>query len=126
MKPITIIPKPSRMELQSGTFSLTSETHILISESTRAIGEFLAQRLRPATGFPLKVKQLEQASQFANCIMLQTAPDKQALGEEAVTGHGPDSPQPHQPATGGQVAERWRTSPRILTPWRPVLECSTV
>jgi len=82
MKTINIIPKPLHTELKSGTFSLTSGTNILVSENTRSIGEFLAQRLKPATGFPLKAKQIEQEPQCDNCIVLQIVPEKQAPGEE--------------------------------------------
>ncbi|GAK60541.1 beta-hexosaminidase [Candidatus Vecturithrix granuli] len=82
MNSINIIPQPLHIELKSGVFCLTPETEIIVSENTHSLGESLAQRLRPATGFQMSIKQLEQESQTNKCIVLQMDSQKQALGEE--------------------------------------------
>lgn len=85
----TIIPKPLKIKVGSGTFRLTPDTVILISKNTDGIGEYLAQRLRPATGFRLNIQQLESIRQPMKAtslpytpIVLEMDPDKKALGDE--------------------------------------------
>lgn len=85
MNSVNIIPQPLRIELKSGVFCLTPETEILASEHTRSVAEFLAQRLRPATGYRLPIKHSEQASKQAltlRTIELQTDSQKATLGAE--------------------------------------------
>jgi hexosaminidase len=45
-------------------------------------GAYLADLLRPATGFALKMKRVAGKETEANCIALLIAPDKSSLGEE--------------------------------------------
>lgn len=85
MEKISIIPRPLKMERKSGTFHLTPETIILVSKDTHSAGEYLAQRLTPATGFHFEVKQVEQVNLRGNCIVLQTDPAQKELGEEGYT-----------------------------------------
>lgn len=85
MNNVNIIPQPLRIELKSDIFCLTPETEILASEHTRSVAEFLAQRLRPATGYRLPIKHPEQASKQTltlRTIKLQTDSQKAALGAE--------------------------------------------
>jgi hexosaminidase len=82
MEIISIIPRPLKMTVAAGTFSLTPEAEILVSEENVEVGIYLAQRLRPATGFHLPVKQIEYPSQWENGIVLQTSPEKNDLGTE--------------------------------------------
>ena len=49
-----IIPLPQKMELQPGTFQLTTATRIHANSAARATASYLAAHLRPSTGFPLK------------------------------------------------------------------------
>jgi hexosaminidase len=49
-----IIPLPQKMELHDGVFKLTAGTRIYVDSASRATGKFLTERLRPATGYPLK------------------------------------------------------------------------
>jgi hexosaminidase len=50
-----IIPLPQKIEMRDGQFPLTAGTRIYVDYGSRATGKILAERLRPATGFPLKV-----------------------------------------------------------------------
>src|ERR1700722_5020655 len=49
-----IIPLPQKMELQPGTFQLTTATRIHANSAARATASYLAAHLRPSTGFPVK------------------------------------------------------------------------
>src|SRR5215213_9186640 len=54
----TLIPKPVAVTAAGGTFTITAATQIAVAPTTdavRAIGDQLAERLRPATGYPLPV-----------------------------------------------------------------------
>jgi hexosaminidase len=82
MEIISIIPRPLKMTVAAGTFSLTPEAEILVSEENVEIGIYLAQRLRPATGFHLPVKQVEHVKQRENGITLQTLPEQKERGVE--------------------------------------------
>jgi len=51
----SLIPLPQKMEVQAGAFRLTRTTRICTDQPARASGDFLAARLRQATGYPLNV-----------------------------------------------------------------------
>lgn len=85
MNSVNIIPQPLHIALKSGEFCLTPETEILVSENTHSVAEFLAQRIRPATGYRLTIKHPEQVSKQAltlQPIELYTDSQKADLGEE--------------------------------------------
>src|SRR5262245_7672431 len=80
----TIIPKPVAVTPTAATFSLTAGTRIAVepgSDELLAIGNYLAQRLRPATGYALPV-QAATGAPPARQIYLTTAGGDPALGEE--------------------------------------------
>lgn len=52
---MTIIPKPRLFILEDGIFYLTADTQIIAGSSLNASAEFLASRLRAATGFSIPV-----------------------------------------------------------------------
>ncbi|MHC4396627.1 MAG: family 20 glycosylhydrolase [Planctomycetota bacterium] len=79
---ISVIPRPVKVELREGTFALTPETLIVVTEGAGGIGEYLAELLAPATTFKLKVKNISQAKRQVNCIILQIAPDDGNCGDE--------------------------------------------
>lgn len=72
MKTIAIIPKPAKMKVLEGTFTLTPQTIIVITEDTRFVGQYLAELLAPATGFNLDVIQSSQTKEPGNCIILSS------------------------------------------------------
>jgi hexosaminidase len=60
-----LIPLPALMKLDQGTYTLHSDAAISVhpdQEEIRLVGQFLADRLRPASGFELPVLSAEVAS----------------------------------------------------------------
>ncbi len=81
-KAADVIPRPMKVEEAKGTFSLTPETIIVVTEGTRCIGEYLAGLLGPATGFKLEVKEISQTKGQVNRIYLLDISSKGHLGAE--------------------------------------------
>src|SRR5690348_6551896 len=50
-----VIPLPQKMELADGTLQLSPDTPIYVDSASRKTGEYLAERLRRATGYALPV-----------------------------------------------------------------------
>lgn len=79
-----IIPKPALLTPNEGRFDLAQDTRIYITPANvevMTIGEYLADRLRPATGYPLPVTPAASAPTFGH-IYLALLPTDTALGEE--------------------------------------------
>jgi hexosaminidase len=82
-KTAAIIPLPQKMELRDGTFNLTSETGVYVDSASNATGEYLADRLRPATGYPARVSTKIPAGEGAlKGILLTTKNASTNLGPE--------------------------------------------
>ncbi len=88
-----LIPAPVKMTVGKGRFLLTPGAGIFVqkgSPEVKAVGEYLAERLRPATGYALKVSEAGAADPPAGGILLTAAGGEKSLGEEgyelAVTG----------------------------------------
>ena len=47
---ISVIPRPVKAELREGTFALTPETLIVVTEGAGGVGEYLAELLAAAKG----------------------------------------------------------------------------
>ena len=80
----TLIPKPVFSAPADGGFALSADTVITIEPGSTelvAIGEYLAQRLRPATGYDLPVLRPVDAP-AAGRIDLILHPDDAPLGDE--------------------------------------------
>ncbi len=77
-----LVPMPQKMEMREGTFTLGGETSICVSAKLRPAGEYLAWLLRRPTDFAFAVRDAAPDGDVANCIVLQTASDKDRLGEE--------------------------------------------
>jgi hexosaminidase len=75
-----LIPRPTSMTVRQGAFALLPETQILVDRKSKATGEFLAQRLRAATGFKFPVKLF--ATSAAGAIWLTTKGSDPSLGSE--------------------------------------------
>ena len=82
IKNICIIPQPAEITIQQGSFTLTPQTAIVVTEDTQAVGKYLAQLLAPATGFELDVRQSCPANKQANSIFLLDTSAKPSLGPE--------------------------------------------
>jgi hexosaminidase len=78
-----LIPLPALMKLDQGTYTLHSDAAISVhpdQEEIRRVGEFLADRLRPATGFELPLLPAEAPS--TDGILLTIEKEGTDLGEE--------------------------------------------
>jgi hexosaminidase len=79
----SIIPLPQKMELRDGVFNLTSGTAVYVDSSSRETAPFLTERLRPSTGYPLKVKTKSRAdAAIPGAIFLTTRNASTNLGPE--------------------------------------------
>src|SRR5688500_8185134 len=79
----TLIPIPVSVEATTKVFELTKDAAIFVegeSAELLGVGEYLAQRLRPASGFELKVSSSKGSPKSGN-IYITTSGDA-ALGEE--------------------------------------------
>lgn len=78
-----IIPLPQRVEGRAGEFKLQPATHILVDAPSGGTGEYLAERLRKSTGYPLKVEAVTSARMPERSILLTTKDSKTGKGAEA-------------------------------------------
>lgn len=78
-----IIPRPVSARTDGGVFFLTEKTQIVTdaSEEVKAVGEYLAGKLNPATGFHLSVSAAGSTTP-SNSIVLTTAAGAPELGDE--------------------------------------------
>lgn len=75
-----IVPRPVRVTLRPGSFTLTGSTIITTDPASRALGAMLADYLFPATGFRLPVRS--SAAAGARVIAIHLDPTLTALGPE--------------------------------------------
>jgi hexosaminidase len=78
-----LIPFPASLRPSEGTYTLHSNAAIFVQpnqDEIRRVGELLADRLRPATGFELQVLPAEDSS--TNGILLTTDGVSPDIGEE--------------------------------------------
>jgi hexosaminidase len=79
---LALIPLPQKVQQTEGTFTLTPDTCIYTDRASRDSAEFLAQRLRTATGYPLKIHHWTSSNVPQNGIFLTTQDAKTDLGDE--------------------------------------------
>ncbi|MGC3957774.1 MAG: beta-N-acetylhexosaminidase [Verrucomicrobiota bacterium] len=77
-----LIPQPTKLEERSGEFLVTKQMVILVDKSSRAVGEYLAGKFQPATGFKLRVKNSAEIQPSRGNILLTTAAANSSLGAE--------------------------------------------
>src|ERR1035437_11050993 len=78
-----VIPLPQKMALHDGTFNLAAGTRVYVDSASRATGKFLAERLRPATGYPLKTgTKFFGSAAMPGGILLTTKNANTSLGPE--------------------------------------------
>jgi len=80
--PINVVPRPEKMELQSGTFTFGPQTAIVVDAGARGVGQYLVELLRTPTGLDLPLRDAAPAADSANSVVLQIVPDKKDLGPE--------------------------------------------
>jgi hexosaminidase len=78
-----IIPAPQQMELGAGQFQLAPDTCIYVDFGSRETGRYLATKLRPSTGYKIKVAlKLFPSRPGDNAILLTTKSANINLGPE--------------------------------------------
>lgn len=75
-----LVPIPQKLEVKSGSFTLTASTTITADAASQATAAYLAEQLRQPTGFGLKTATASTASKGS--ILLTTADAKSSLGAE--------------------------------------------
>ena len=80
----SVVPRPAKMEVGSGSFQLGPKTRIVLDSrfaEAQEAGEFLAAKLRRSTGFPLDIRPA--AGQIpGDAILLRTGDGLSKLGNE--------------------------------------------
>ena len=79
-----LIPKPVSIVSSGGIFELTDLSAIYVSgetEQLKNIGQFLADKLKPATGFTMEVKSSSEIPSSGN-IYLKLSDQDASLGDE--------------------------------------------
>jgi hexosaminidase len=79
-----LIPKPTKLTATGSSFELTGKTTIYVEENNeliRPIGNYLAELIKPATGFQTEVKGAKR-SEFNKGICLGLIENDENLGEE--------------------------------------------
>ena len=92
------------MEIGQGAFTLTPTTTIGVFARSRDVGEYLAEKLRIPSGFPLAVCELAANEDSAGGIVLKAESGKSHLGpvrHELTVSRGGSVPQSIQ---GSSVA----------------------
>lgn len=79
--PTLIIPAPMKAEVREGQFQLLATSRIVAGREFKNEAELLAARLRPATGFALKIKSGKTKISDGDIILTTNAADA-SLGQE--------------------------------------------
>ena len=80
-----VIPRPVSVVATGGTFSLSADTGIYVEPATdeiKAIGQYLADHLNPATGYAHQGTGLRTSAPARGSITLSLSGADPALGEE--------------------------------------------
>lgn len=78
-----VIPQPQKMEVKDGALSLSSTTAIHADKADKSAAEFLAARLRAATGFAFKVD--DNTSAKSGIVLLTAKTADVSLGADGYT-----------------------------------------
>ena len=82
---VAIIPVPSYIEMESGTFEMSPGFRILVDDNStevKNVAEYFAERLRVASGFEVPVGNLEDAKEGKTALALSLGPSENNLGKE--------------------------------------------
>ncbi len=82
ISPPTIIPAPLKMTLGKGVFKVTENTRVFSDKGSQATANYLAERLRIVTGFPI---QLAKGKFSSDDILITMRDANGSLGEEGYT-----------------------------------------
>jgi len=82
---LKIIPKPVSLKVGKGSLAITPQTAIIVnSDAEKALkaGEYLAEKIKTATGLGLTVQKASGSGQGAGAILLSTTKADKKLGDE--------------------------------------------
>jgi hexosaminidase len=79
---VSIIPRPAKLEQHQGNFALGPKTRILSSEGAKDTAQYLAEKLRAATGYEVPVRVGSRAKAASGAIVLTTEGANASLGQE--------------------------------------------
>lgn len=79
---IALIPKPVKLMRLPGRFRLETATRIRASRDVIAMGKYLQEFLRPATGYSLALDEITGDNPQPNAILLTTTGNGEILGDE--------------------------------------------
>jgi hexosaminidase len=79
---LALIPWPQKVTQSDGSFTLTPQTRIYADHPSLKTAQFLAQRLRASTGYPLKVHWKISSSIPSDAILFTTKNADTNLGSE--------------------------------------------
>jgi hexosaminidase len=83
--PPSIVPRPAKMEIAGGTFTIDAKTTIMVSPGDTGlsgVAQLLAGQLRTATGFPLPMSVGKISAGFRNAILISRDAQKPSGGPE--------------------------------------------
>jgi hexosaminidase len=86
-----LLPMPQKFERRDGVFELGPETRIRVDSTARDTGQYLAERLRRSTGFPLNVSTTSKAQVNRGEILLTTKGAAASQAEAYEVNVVPDS-----------------------------------
>ena len=100
---LSLVPLPQKIELRDGVFNLTGSTRVYVDSTSRETAPFLTERLRPSTGYPLKIVTKSRAdAAIDGGILLTTRNANTNLGPEGYElAVAPDSVVIRAPAQAG-------------------------
>jgi len=97
-----ILPRPQKLERHPGRFVLKPDTRILADAACQATGEYLAERLRKSTGYPLPLSIASSQESVEGSLVLTTNGAKASLGPEGYELNiAPDSVLIRAPSPAG-------------------------
>jgi len=76
-EPVSVIPRPEKMELREGVFAFGPATTLVADAGARGAASYLAKLMRTPTGFPLPMGKAK-----TNCVDLRISAGKTQLGQE--------------------------------------------
>ena len=80
---LSLIPLPQKIEQRDGAFQITDTTRVYVNSGSRVTGNYLAEKLRPSTGYPLKVStKFFDSAAITDGILLTTKNANTNLGPE--------------------------------------------
>ncbi|MGB2868866.1 MAG: family 20 glycosylhydrolase [Bacteroidota bacterium] len=87
---VSFIPKPQKVQVSKGTFTLNSKTRLVVDAQSKVVGEvarLFQTQLRKVTGFPFQSVSVTSLTNVGNTIFLTDRLPKRRLGNEGYQIH---------------------------------------